>query len=69
MAFTPQQEQEILRRLRNLPPQERQKHSQNTKTAFAAVGIFLGHSAAEYVLKTHGWPAVEKKLIEIFRKV
>jgi hypothetical protein len=68
MAFTPQQEAEILRNLRNLSESARNNHFRDTRTAFTYIGGLLGASAANYAVNHYGWPAVEKKIKEIWNK-
>lgn len=69
MPFTPQQEAQIIQALNNLSDSEKRKHSENTNATLVFISGFLGSSATEYVLKTHGWPVVERKIIEIWKKL
>lgn len=69
MPFTPQQEALIIQRVNQLSDDDKKKHTQTTQVFFSFIGGFLGTSALEYALKNHGWPAIEKKLIEIYRKL
>lgn len=69
MAFTPQQEQEIIQAIRRLDANARKNHFQNTQTAFLFIGGILGNSVTSYILNQYGWPTVDKKIREIWNKI
>lgn len=69
MAFTPEQEAEIIHALRRLSDAEKKHYLQSPKAFISFASGLLGSSAVNYVLNQHGWPAVGRKIDEIRRKI
>lgn len=69
MPFTPQEEAQIRSNLNSLSESDKQKHTSTPQATVNYLGSIIGASAINYTLNKYGWPAIEKKVIEIIRKL
>lgn len=68
MPFTPQEESQIRHHLNSLPDSEKQKHTSTPQAVVNYLGGVIGASAINRILNNHGWPAIERKIMEILKR-
>lgn len=69
MAFTPQQEAEILRAVRTIAESERRRLAQDSEAAMKFIRNAIGLNIANNLLNNYGWPTLHRKFNELMDRL